>query len=284
MKNHAILALCGLLLLGSCKEDPTQSEQYKQLEEDRQAITAESGMKDSTINSMFGAFNRINENLRMIKEKQGLLGKNEAGGVETGPDMEKAMANDLYMIDSLLTENKKLIERMRRNSKANKNKISELEKAIAGLEQNIADKDVEIGSLKEQLTSTNASLASMIAMYQDKDQLATAQRAELNKAYYCVGSAKELTANGVLTKEGGFIGIGKVNKLNTQGMNLEYFKQVDVTQVLEIPVNAKKAKLITSHPTGSYKMDAVEDRTEKLSITDPTLFWSVSKYLVIQAD
>jgi hypothetical protein len=285
MKNYAIMALSGLLLLGSCKEeDPTQSEQYKQLEQDRQAVTAESGMKDSTINSMFGAFNRINENLRMIKEKQGLLGKNEAGGVETGQDMEKRMAGDLYLIDSLLTENKKLIERLRRNSKANKNKISELEKAIAGMEQTIADKDVEIGSLKEQLTSTNASLASMIAMYQDKDQLATMQRTELNKAYYCVGTAKELTANGVLTKEGGFIGLGKVSKLNTQGMNLEYFKQVDVTQVLEIPVNAKKAKLITSHPAGSYKMDAVEGRTDKLSITDPTLFWSVSKYLVIQAD
>ena len=65
---------------------------------------------------------------------------------------------------------------------------------------------------------------------------------------------------------------------------MEYFKQVDITQMLEIPVNAKKAKLITSHPAGSYKMDAVEGKTDKLTITDPNAFWSVSKYLVIQAD
>ena len=121
-------------------------------------MAAESGMKDSTINSMFGAFNNISENLRAIKEKQGMLGKNEQGGVETGPDMEKRIAADLYMIDSLLSENKKLIERMRKNAKGNKNKISELEKTIALMEQTIAEKDTEIASLKEQLTSTNASL------------------------------------------------------------------------------------------------------------------------------
>ncbi len=284
MKKPLLAALCGLTLLWACKEDPTQSEQYKTLEQERQTVAAESGMKDSTINSMFGAFNNISENLRAIKEKQGMLGKNEEGGVETGPDMEKRIAADLYMIDSLLSENKKLIERMRKNAKGNKNKISELEKTIALMEQTITEKDTEIASLKEQLTSTNASLASMIQMYQDKDQLATTQRAELNKAYYCVGTSKELKANGVVTKEGGFVGLGKTTTLNTKGLNMEYFKQVDITQMLEIPVNAKKAKLITSHPAGSYKMDAVEGKTDKLTITDPNAFWSVSKYLVIQAD
>ena len=284
MKKPLLAALCGLTLLWACKEDPTQSEQYKTLEQERQTVAAESGMKDSTINSMFGAFNNISENLRAIKEKQGMLGKNEEGGVETGPDMEKRIAADLYMIDSLLSENKKLIERMRKNAKGNKNKISELEKTIALMEQTITEKDTEIASLKEQLTSTNASLASMIQMYQDKDQLATTQRAELNKAYYCVGTSKELKANGVVTKEGGFVGLGKTTTLNTKGLNMEYFKQVDITQMLEIPVNAKKAKLITSHPAGSYKMDAVEGKTDKLTITDPNAFWSVSKYCVVQAD
>ena len=270
MKKPLLAALCGLTLLWACKEDPTQSEQYKQLDQERQTVAAESGLKDSTINNLFGTINNISENLRAIKEKQGILGKNEQGGVETGPDAEKRIAADLYMIDSLLSENKKLIARMRNNAKANKTKLSELEKTIT--------------TLKEQLTSTNASLASMIQMYQDKDQQAIAQRAELNKAFYCVGTAKELKENGVVTKEGGFVGIGKSTKLNTQGMNMQYFKQVDVTQVLDVPVNAKKAKLITSHPAGSYKMDAVEGKTDKLVITDPNAFWSVSKYLVIQAD
>ncbi|HMU14146.1 MAG: hypothetical protein JST41_06605 [Bacteroidetes bacterium] len=288
MKKTLFTALCGLTLLWSCQNDPTQSEQYKHLEHEHDSVSAQSGGKDTTINNLLSAFNNVSENLRAIKEKQGVLGKPLDGQVETTPDMEKRIAADLYIIDSLLSDNKKLIERMRRNASANKSKINELEKTlqttIANMELTIAEKDSEIAGLKEQLTSTNASLASMITMYQDKEQLATAQRAELNKAYYCVGTGKELKDNGVVTKEGGFVGIGKSTKLNTQGMNMEYFKQVDITQMLEIPVNAKKAKLITSHPANSYKMEGPDGRVDKLTIVDPNAFWSVSKYLVVQAD
>jgi hypothetical protein len=280
MKRILFSALAAATLVWSCKEDPTQTEQYKQLEETNAQVSAESSMKDSTINNMFGAFNRISENLRTIREKQGLLGKGEAG-VESGADMETRIIGDLSAIDSLLAENKKLIARMRRDAKAQGGKIAELQKTIDELERTIAERDAEIGTLKEQLASTNASLASMIQMYQDKDQLASMQRNELNTAFYCVGTKKELMENGVLTKEGGFIGLGSVKKLNTESMNKDYFKQIDITQVMEIPINAKKAKVVTSHPTGSFKL---EGQVDKLVISDATKFWSVSKYLVVVVD
>lgn len=280
MKRILITLMAATTILWSCKEDPTQSEQYKQLEENNQDLSEESGMKDSTINNMFGAFNRISENLRTIREKQGLLTKGGTG-VETGADMETRMIEDLRAIDSLLAENKKMLARMRKDAKAQGGKIAELQKTIDELELTLSERDSEIGTLKEQLSSTNASLASMIQMYQDKEQLAGMQRNELNTAWYCVGTKKELIANGVLTKEGGFIGIGSVNKLNTQAMNKDYFKQIDVTQVLEIPINAKKAKVVTSHPAASFKL---EGEVDKLVIADATQFWSVSKYLVVVVD
>jgi hypothetical protein len=280
MKRFLLIAFALTTALWSCKEDPTQSEQYKQLQEANQRVAGESGMKDSTINNMFGAFNRISDNLRTIREKQGILGKGE-GNVENGADMETRIVGDLRAIDSLLSANRKMIARMRKDAKAQGSQIAELQKTIDELERMISERDAEIATLKEQLASTNASLASMIAMYQDKDQLASAQRSELNTAWYCVGTQKELTKNGVLTKEGGFIGIGKVSKLNTETMNKDYFKKVDITQVMEIPINAKKAKVVTSHPTGSFKF---EGQATKLLITDAAQFWSVSKYLVIVVD
>jgi hypothetical protein len=283
MIKHLSLALTAVtILLYACQPDPKETEEYKQLQEDKQQLSSEGGMKDSTINEMFGAFNRVSENLRAIREKQGLLGERSAG-VEGGANMEQGIVADLRAIDSLLAENKKIISRLRKSSKDQGGKLTELEKTILEMERAMGEKDTEIGALKEQLTSTNASLASMIEMYQDKEQLAETQKQELNTGYYTVGSQKELRDNGVLTKEGGFIGIGKVSKLNTQGMNLDYFKRVDITQMPTIPVNAKKAKLITSHPEGSYKLVG-EGKVESLTITDPVKFWSVSKYLVIQAD
>lgn len=281
-KKLPLAALALTTFLFSCAEDPTKSDQFKQLQEDKQRVSAESTLKDSTINEMFGAFNRVTENLRVIREKQGLLDSRK-GGVENGVNMEGSIVADLRAIDSLLAANKKIIGQLRRSAKEEGRKLSELEKTVLALEHSMTEKDTEIGLLKEQLTSTNASLASMIELYQDKEQQATDQQQQLSTAYYTVGSQKELKANGILTKEGGLIGIGKVSKLNTNGMNAAYFKKVDINQTTSVTVGTKKAKLITSHPEGSYKLVG-DGKVERIEITDPAKFWSVSKYLVVQAD
>lgn len=282
LKSALFTVITAVLVFTSCQTDPTTTEQYKNLEHDKDVVAEQSGMKDSTINEMFGAFNRVSENLRMIREKQGLIAKG-ARGVEGGKNMEQSIAADLNAIDSLLAANKKIIARMRSNSSKDASKLTELQKGIAEMERTINDKDSEIVSIKEQLTSTNSSLASMIQMYQDKEQQANMQLNELNAGWYCVGTGKELRDNNVLTKEGGVIGIGGVNKLNTADLNKSYFKKIDITKTTVIPVDAKKAKVVTSHPAGSYELVGT-DRVENLTIKDTVRFWSLSKYLVIEAD
>ncbi|MCC6839393.1 MAG: hypothetical protein IT230_04465 [Flavobacteriales bacterium] len=281
---NRILKFCMVLLvlLTACKNDPTQSEEYKQLEMDKSAVANESSLKDSTINDMFGAFNRITENLRLIREKQGLLPAGSQS-VESGTTMEQGIVGDLRAIDSLLNANRKIIARMKKSAAADDARLSELAKTIASLELAIGEKDQEIGAIKEQLASTNASLASMIQMYQDKEQQANQQQAELNAAWYCVGTQKELRDNNILSKEGGVVGIGSVNKLKTTDLNKAYFKEVDITKFSSLPLDAKKAKLITTHPAGSYELVGKE-RVESLTIKDPAAFWSLSKYLVVQVD
>lgn len=271
-----VLVLC----IAACKEDPTQSEPYKQLEADKQRVQEVVVEKDSTINDLFGAFNRIGDNLRTIREKQGLLAVNDSNA-ETGVDGEQRMIAELQAIDELLAENRQLIARMRKEARSGNKQYAELQRTVDELERSLTAKDTEIATMKEELSSTNSSLATLIAMYRDKEQLATDQESELNMAWYCVGTAKELRANGVLTKEGGVIGIGKVDKLNTGALNKDWFKRVDITETTEIPIMAKKAKLVTSHPTGSYSLEGAVD---KLKITDAAAFWSMSKYLVIVAD
>ena len=271
-----VLVLC----IAACKEDPTQSEPYKQLEADKQRVQEVVVEKDSTINDLFGAFNRIGDNLRTIREKQGLLAVSDSNA-ETGVDGEQRMIAELQAIDELLAENRQLIARMRKEAKSGNKQYAELQRTVDELERSLTAKDTEIATMKEELSSTNSSLATLIAMYRDKEQLATDQESELNMAWYCVGTAKELRANGVLTKEGGVIGIGKVDKLNTGALNKDWFKRVDITETTEIPIMAKKAKLVTSHPTGSYSLEGAVD---KLKITDAAAFWSMSKYLVIVAD
>ena len=44
----------------------------------------------------------------------------------------------------------------------------------------------------------------------------------------------------------------------------------------------KRAELLTTHPSGSYELVKDDKGQLTLKITNPTEFWSVSRYLVIQ--
>ncbi len=279
MKRTFLLLLPAFLLLQSCSESPEQSPQYQQLAEDSRHMEKLLAEKDSTINSLFGNFNRISENLRTIRSKQGQLTQN--GNVESDESVQDRIMNDIGEIDALLAENKALIERMRQGSKKNTTQIVELERALEELELSMVEKDSEIDAIKEELASTNSSLATLIAMYRDKTQLADMQRHELNTAYYAIGTAKELQDKGVLTKQGGFAGIGKVEKLNTGSLGTDHFTRIDILESQEIPILGKKARLVTSHPDGSYRMEGDGNR---LVITNADSFWSISKYLVVVVD
>ncbi|MFZ1330649.1 MAG: hypothetical protein WAR83_00560 [Flavobacteriales bacterium] len=277
MKAFPPLFLSIVILLTACTAEPKQDPMVQQLEQDEARARAQVAERDSTINAMFSTFNRINENLREIRVKQGELGSTGAGA-EQSDNMEDRIMGGIQSIDDLLADNQKLISKLRAQSKVSANGITELERTIAEMERSTNEKNVEIEGLKEELASSNSSLATLIAMYRDKTQLSDMQRNDLNTAYYVVGTSKELRANGVLTKEGGFAGIGSNTKLNMENLAKENFKQIDILEMQEIPVLSEKFKLSTSHPAGSYK---IEEGSGKLMITDPNAFWSVSKYLVI---
>ncbi len=279
MRKTIILTAAFLTLMTACSDRPEVDPQLEQLKQDNARSMTQVAERDSVINDLFGTFNRISENLRSIRSKQGQLVA-PGDGAEKGADMEQRIMGDLESIDGLLSENRQLLDKLRKQAKTSAASIAELERTVAELEQSMQEKDAEIGLLKEQLASTNSSLATLIEMYRDKSQLSDMQRTELNTAYYIVGTAKELRDSGVLSKEGGVVGIGGVNKLNTAALPVDKFTRIDVVRTQEIPLGAKKAKLATAHPEGSYRLDG----GNKLVIVDANVFWSISKYLVVEVE
>lgn len=267
------------LLLFACTNEPSVDPLVDQLKQDNAGAMAKVAERDSMVNDLFATMNRISENLRTIRSKQGQL-LEPADAAEQSADMEQRIIGDLESIDGLLAENKQLIDKLRKQAKGNAVALSELERTIEGLEASIAEKDTEIGTLKEQLASTNSSLATIIEMYRDKSQLSDMQRTELNTAYYVVGTARELKARGILSKEGGVVGIGSVKKLNTANLPTEAFQRIDVVRTTEIALGAGKARLVTSHPDGSYRLEG----GNKLVVTNASAFWSISKYLVVEVE
>ena len=70
--------------------------------------------------------------------------------------------------------------------------------------------------------------------------------------------------------------------MKNDDFNKDYFTQIDIRDTKEIKLYSKSAKLLTTHPEGSYVLAKDAKGQYVLRITNPTEFWSVSRYLVIQ--
>ncbi|PCJ82930.1 MAG: hypothetical protein COA57_12575 [Flavobacteriales bacterium] len=254
-----------------------EEEKSKMLEELRQA-RVENMEKDSLMNDALKFFNEIEENLEEIKKREGLINLNTQESTESADKKEK-IVEDIQLINSLMARNHQRVTELQRIIQKQGLKIDELQRMLDRMILAIDNKNAQIDSLKGQLANMKIEYKLLAMENVEQAELIDMQTTDLNTAYYCFGTSKELRENGVITKEGGFIGIGKTEKL-TEDFNKRYFTQMDVTTFSEVELKAKKAKVITSHPSSSYKITGSE-MADKLVIKDAEKFWSVSKYLVI---
>jgi len=235
--------------------------------------------QDSSLQAFIRGFNEIQDNLDEIKSKEKIVTENSKDS-ETRKSKEEQIVADIQAIYDIMNKNKQRIASLKSKLAASNKSNEDLEKFINRLTSEIEEKDVQINSLKAELERLNIEMASLNLNYQEANQEIGVKTEKLNTAFYAFGTSKELIKNGVLTKEGGFIGIGKSQKIK-EDFNKNYFTKIDITTTSEIVLGSKKAKLVTTHPADSYKIEGADGKAEKIVITNPENFWSVSKYLVI---
>jgi hypothetical protein len=71
---------------------------------------------------------------------------------------------------------------------------------------------------------------------------------------------------------------GKVLQNN---FNRDYFTKIDIRVDKEIRLYSRSAKILTAHPASSYMLTQDANKQYILRISNPQLFWSTSKYLVV---
>lgn len=233
--------------------------------------------KEAALQEFVNSFNEIQDNLNAIKEKEKIVTESsKSGDVKSKEDQIK---EDIQAIYDLLAKNKNRIGSLSKKLKNANSKIAGLEKMIENLQAQIDAKDGEIADLKSQLESKNIELSNIQMNLETVEAESSAKTAKINTVFYAIGTKKELIEKNVITKEGGFIGIGKSTKVKDD-FNKEYFTKVDASQTSSITIGAKKAKVLSNHPSSSYKLIG-EGKVEKIEITNTDDFWSNSKYLVI---
>lgn len=281
LKNvKSVLFVALMVFLFSCKNEELENK-IADLENQNTELNNASGEKDDKIENYIQSLNEIYDNLAVIKEKEKIVSSNfNMGNGELNTDIKDLIVNDMGLINNLLEENKQKLAWLQSKLKKSNLKIAELEKMIENMASQLQEKDAEIVSLQTQLANANQQLKVLFEEYNNRLEEIGTQTDKLNTAYYCYGTSKELIAQGVLTKEGGFIGIGKSQKL-ADDFNKEYFTKVDITLVKSIDLKAKKAKLVTTHASDSYAIEGADGKVDKLVIKNAEKFWASSKYLVI---
>ena len=255
MKHIATAAALGVVaLLASCVSRQVAVEAESRSDSLELVVSA----KDSLINAVFADINAISENLALIKSRENLI--TVAGESEGGRRPVEEIDNDIKAIDRLLRENRAKIESLQRSAaqlrKANL-RIDGLEKMIADMNRQLAEKKAEVEQLRESLVRMGdevKSLTEEVAVRSAEVENLSGEKVELqnqlNTVYYIVGAEKELRDAQIINKQG-FIGRTLTVGRNS---NFDSFTMADSRLLSEVPVGQKKATHVTSHPEGSYEV------------------------------
>ena len=280
MKKLFIFAMCAIAL-ASCNEGAKKAEAQARAERD--SLNQVIAQKDDEINDMMTTLIDIEEGFREITEAQNRVTLAKSG---EGTNTKQRIAENFQFIQSMMQQNKDLINKLKQQVRESSIKGDKLKKIIANLTEQMETKDKQITDLVEQLELKNIhigelkyainSLKEDAQSLQDENEAQSktinAQDKQLNTAWFAYGTKDELKKQHILES-------GKVLQAN---FNKEYFTKIDIRVDKEIKLYSKSAKLLTTHPASAYTLQQDANKQYVLRITDPQAFWSTSKYLVVQ--
>lgn len=279
MKKIVCSALCVLTLV-ACNN----AQREKELAATNDSLAVALDEKTKALDQAMQAIADIQEGFRVINAAEGRMAIH--AGVEGVTDTQ-LLKEDICFIQQRMEANREQIERLQKKLKANDIELDGLRKVLTNLQRELDDKVARIAALQAELLEKNIRIAELDSavmmltsdvnalhkMTDQQQELIEQQVLQLNAAWYVYGTAKELKDQNILKS-------GKV--FSSTDFNKNYFTEIDVRNDKVFPLYAKHAKLLTTHPEGSYEFSRDEDKQLTLSIVDADAFWSISRYLVIQ--
>ena len=246
--------------------------------------------KDSELDSLFATLNEIEENLAAVNSRYNSVQELRRANIEGQPNVKSQITAQIKDIENLMAANKQKIASLQAKINTDTKEGTRLQELVSRQEERIAAQESQIAQLLTELENNkvlikklNQDVSDLTASNEQKEQYIKQQTAEANRAYYVVGSYDELNEAGIVSKAGGFIGIGRRQGTNSE-MPLDRFTQIDRTKVTTIPINMRKALVVSKHPENSYELVMDENDTKMVSylrILNPAKFWEQTRFLVI---
>ena len=283
MKKLAVLFVCAAML-ASCDGFKGGS---KDLKAENDSLLMELNQRNTELDDMMGTFNEVQEGFRKINAAESRVDLQRGTITENSASAKQQIASDIEFISKQMEENKAQIAKLQAQLKNSNYNSTQLKKAVEALTAELNAKQQRIEELQTELASKNIRIQELDAAVSDlsvaketltaeneaKAKTVAEQEKSLNAAWFVFGTKSELKAQKILQS-------GDV--LKSADFNKDYFTQIDIRTTKEIKLYSKRAELLTTHPSGSYELVKDDKGQLTLKITNPTEFWSVSRYLVIQ--
>lgn len=277
-KSIFLVCIVALAITGCSQRKQAPAVDYATTDSLQQIIA----QRDNEINDMMGTLNEITDGFRQINEAENRVNIVKDG---EGTNRTQQIKENMRFISSTMQRNRELIKKLQQQLRDSRFNGDELKKTIANLTQQLDEKDqqlqqlrseldskdIHIAELDETINNLNTNVSDLKTESAAKSETISAQDKQLNTAWFVYGTKRELKAQHILVD-------GKVLESN---FNKSYFTKIDIRVDKEIKLYSKSARVLTSHPSGSYTLTRDASGQYILRVTNPQTFWSTSKYLVV---
>lgn len=274
-----LIAILSLAFVG-CQGNKQSAESADAAQSDslRQVIS----QKDNEINDMMGTLNEIQDGFNEINAAENRVTIAKGG---EGANKKQQIRENIQFIAKTMKHNRELIAKLRNQLKQSSVKGDALKNTLESLSKQLEEKDkqlqqmraeldakdIHITELDEAINNLHTNVNNLANENSKKSQVINSQDKQLNTAWFVFGTRKELKEQRII--EG--------DKVLQSNFNKNYFTKIDIRVDKEIKLYSKYAKVLTMHPSSSYLLQRDANKQYTLKITNPEIFWSTSKYLVI---
>ena len=277
-----VIIVAGVIMLAACKN---QNEVNTHLQQQVDSLQAIVDNKDAELNDIITTMTEVQTGIRRIAEAEGRV--TVADGSQESASSRAIIRDNMEYICQAMQQNRDLVAQLREKLNASRFKGDKLKNLVDGLQTQVESQNMRIQELQASLVekdstilaqtmridSLSQSVASLTEEAKENSGTMARQDKQLNSAWFVYGTKAELKEQGIL--KGGDV-------LKDTDFNKDYFTEIDIRQVKDIKTYSKSARLLTTHPEGTYVLAKDGNGCYELHISNPSRFWSVSKYLVMQ--
>lgn len=268
------------------------NKEILRLVEERDSLRQAQKMQEGKLDNYSKTIETLNATLDSIAYQENML------FISNGeiPVTKEDVRHNLMRFEALLkkqTEKIKLLEKqLAESNDSNTHSLS----LIAHLKEQLNEKNLRIAQLMGELEKKNMSIACLQELVesqkttintqsatiselnqrtQRQSEALARQDAILNNGYVLIGSKDDLKRKGILKK-------GKI--VADASLDRNKFAKIDIRKWREINFTAKRPRILTNMPSSSYEITTTGNRNFTLTVKNPSDFWRISSYLIIQTD